>query len=160
MKRLYVDVGVLLSKTANTIALAPHASEFLTFALKRFDCHWCSAPTMLDPQLIVELLRPHLPDPLHERLQAIRHTPASTLKTENMSGDFYWIDDSPLAAEVTDLCRRGALDRWIEVNPRIRPDDLLEAINELTRALARDPSPPRPPANRHPTRFPQWFAHN
>ena len=53
------------------------------------------------------------------------------LKTEALAGDFYWLDDSPLQIELAELRRRHLFDRWIEVNTRQRPDDLLFAMSEL-----------------------------
>ncbi len=93
--------------------------------------------------------------------RAIQSAPFSILKTEAMTGDFYWIDSSPIAGEISDLCRRGALDRWIEINTRVRSDDLLRAIDELTCAQFRDDAvPSRIPGIRHRTDFSQWVAFN
>jgi hypothetical protein len=154
MKRLYIDLdGVLLVRIGNRITVAAHAADFLEFALGRFDCFWCTADNAVDSQFAVESLLPVIPRPLIDPLSRVKPAPYSILKTEAMSGDFYWIEDSPIAAEISDLCRRGALDRWIEINTRVKPDDLLRATDELIRALSRHPAPPRIPTLRHRTDF-------
>ena len=72
-----------------------------------------------------------------DKLTAIKPTRFSVLKTEAMDGDFFWIDDQPLQAELADLQRTDLHDRWIEINTRLRPDDLYYAVDELRRILER-----------------------
>jgi hypothetical protein len=69
-------------------------------------------------------------------MNRIKPTRFGVLKTEALEGDFYWLDDSPLAAELQDLRQRGLSERWIEVNTRRRPDDLLFARDELARVAS------------------------
>lgn len=162
MKRLYLEVdGVLLIQSGQSRALAAHADEFIEFALGRFECFWCTRYHAGDTSRLLSDLRPHPSASLFEKLRSVRPTSFAQLKTEAMSGDFYWIDSSPIAGEISDLCRRGALDRWIEINTRLRSDDLLRAIDELTRAQFRDGAiPSRIPGIRHRTDFSQWVAFN
>ena len=85
-----------------------------------------------DAQTVLSYLARYAQDDFIARLSPIKPTRFDVLKTEALGGDFYWLDDSPLAVELADLRRRGMFDRWIEVNTRIRPDDLLFAIRELS----------------------------
>ncbi len=111
MKRLYLEVdGVLLTRYGQSTSLAAHAGEFLEFALSRFECFWCTRFCAEDQ------LRRFVPANVVNFMRPVQLAPFSVLKTEAMTGDFYWIDSSPIAAEISDLCRRGALDRWIEIN--------------------------------------------
>ena len=71
------------------------------------------------------------------QLAAVCPTRFTTLKTEALQGDFYWLEDSPLAAEIEWLRVRGLLSRWIHVDTRERPEDLLSAGLELRRVVAR-----------------------
>ena len=139
---LYIDVdGVLIGKDAPdspTQRLARHAEEFLTFALNHFDVSWLTTHCRGDAQRVVEYLRMYAPDNLMPLLRQIRPTNWDTLKTEALQGDFYWLDDSPMQAELNWLRERDLLDRWIEVDVRRNPNDLLRAMTILRLALAKD----------------------
>ena len=133
MKRIYLDVdGVLLGESAGRVALASHAAEFVEFLLARYDVYWLTTHCAGDAQTVLTYLARYAPHCFIARLSPIKPTRFDVLKTEALGGDFYWLDDSPLAVELTDLRRRGLFDRWIEVNTRIRPDDLLFAMHELS----------------------------
>jgi len=136
---LYLDIdGVILGTnppTSQGVVLARHAADFLAFAVERFDCFWLSTHCKGDVQPVIEYLRPHVAEGMVPLLRHVGPTSFDVLKTEALRGDFYWIDDSPLQAELAWLATRGMLDRWICVNTRQRPEDLLSAMNVLRAAL-------------------------
>lgn len=122
---LYLDVdGVILGEGGRP---AQHLDEFLDFVLPRFNCFWLTT----HQTGVFDYLRQHLDPATMQRVQGIQPTTFCTLKAEVLAGDFYWLDDAPLACEIEWLQQRGLLDRWIEVNTRRRPDDLLRAVEFL-----------------------------
>jgi hypothetical protein len=80
---------------------------------------------------------PHLlrytPPEDHARLLALTATVLATdygtFKTEALPADepFAWLDDSPTGAELEFLRERGWMSRWLWVDTREEPDDLLRA---------------------------------
>jgi hypothetical protein len=132
---LYLDIdGVLLGKTdpaSPKIVLANHAQQFLDFALANFDCFWLTTHCKGDARPVLAYLRPYVPDDLMLLLAKIKPTTFDVLKTDALVGDFFWLDDSPLAIEITWLRERGLLDRWVQVDTRKRPNDLLAAMERL-----------------------------
>jgi hypothetical protein len=132
MRRIYLDVdGVLLGDSGGNAVLARHASAFIEYILDRFDVYWLTTHCQGDADAVLTYLTPYTPPDLIRKLEAVRPTRFQVMKTEALAGDFYWLEDSPLAIEVSDLQRRGLGDRWIEVNTRLRRDDLLFAMKEL-----------------------------
>lgn len=138
--RLYLDIdGVFLGKTdpaSHEIVLARHAGRFVEFALESFECYWLTTHCQGDSGPVIEYLRPYCDVPLLRLLASIRPTRWRTLKTEALVPPFLWLDDSPLALEIAWLRDRGFEDRWIHVDTRKRPDDLVEARRVLGRWLA------------------------
>ena len=68
----------------------------------------------------------------------IRQTRFETFKTEALPQDeemFLWIDDSPTGAELDWLRARGWLERWLWVDTREEPEDLLRAKRWLEERL-------------------------
>ena len=134
---LYLDIdGVLLGKTdpaSPKIVLANHARHFLEFAIGNFDCFWLTTHCRGDVQPVLDYLRPFVHDDLVPLLTKIKPTTFDVLKTDALRGDFLWLDDSPLAIEVSWLRERNLLDRWVQVDTRKRPDDLLAAMEVLTK---------------------------
>jgi hypothetical protein len=132
---LYLDIdGVLLGKAdpaSPKIVLANHVEQFLDFALANFDCYWLTTHCKGDAQPVIDYLRPYVSDELVPLLAKIKPTTFDVLKTDALRGDFFWLDDSPLAIEITWLRERNLLDRWVEVDTRRRPNDLLAAMEAL-----------------------------
>jgi len=142
---LYLDIdGVLLGRgcsASREIVLARHAEAFLDFALRHFNCYWLTTHCDGTRESVLRYLRPYCPADILARLAAVRPTRFRTLKTEALEGDFYWIEDAPLQVEIEWLKTRGLLSRWIEVNTRKRPDDLVTAMSRLRTAIvARNPT--------------------
>ena len=138
---LYIDVdGVLLGKQdpgSPDVILAKHAGDFLEFGLENFACFWATTHCRGDISTVLSYLHPYCNEAIKILLPAIRPTEFRTLKTEVLKGEFFWIDDSPLAVEIAWLRERGLEDRWIQVDTRQRPYDLLRAISILKQRLAR-----------------------
>jgi len=128
---LFIDIdGVILGKAApgdSEIILARHAEEFVGWALERFDCYWLTTQCRGDKQAVLSYLSPFCDEGAIRVFSRVRPTNFKTLKTEALSGDFFWIDDDPLACEIEWLERHGLLGRWIRVNTRNHTDDLLNA---------------------------------
>ncbi len=139
MANLYLDIdGVLLGKdipASPVVILANRAREFLTFALANFHCYWLTPRCKGDVRPVLHYLRLYAPDDLMPLLRRIGPTNYDTLKTEALQGDFYWLDDSPSQAELDWLRDRNLLDRWICVNTRKSPDDLVAAMGKLISTL-------------------------
>jgi hypothetical protein len=142
---LYIDVdGVLLGRTVPdrpAVVIASHTREFLSFALSRFDCYWLTTHCQGDSRGVLTYLRKYVDPGLEGLMSGIRPTRFDVMKTEALAGDFVWLDDAPLGCELAWLRDRGLLDRWIDVDTRRRPDDLLRAMEVLTRRLAGRPAP-------------------
>lgn len=150
MRRIYLDVdGVLLAHVEGRVALARHAPRFIDFLLDGFDVYWLTTHCRGEAGAVLNYLSGYAPAEVLDRLRAVKPTRFDVLKTEALAGDFYWLDDSPLEAEVAELRRRRAFDRWIEVNTRARPDDLLFAMEELS-AIPRERPSTGPSSNGSP----------
>ena len=138
---LYLDVdGVLLGSSrirCNQVVLAQHAEPFLDFALQYFDCYWLTTHCDGTSESVLAYLRPYCSAHLLRELVNVRPTRFRTLKTEVLTGNFYWVEDTPLQAEIRWLKSCGLLSRWIKVDTRKRPDDLVAALAAL-RAVVRD----------------------
>src|SRR5688500_14603200 len=138
VQRIYLDVdGVVLGESAGRVVLARHAAEFIDFLLARYDVYWLTTHCCGDARPVLDYLARYAPADFISRLSPIKPTRFDVLKTEAVDGDFYWLDDGPLQVELADLQRRNLFDRWIEVNTRQRPDDLLFAMSELAASERR-----------------------
>jgi tetratricopeptide (TPR) repeat protein len=67
----------------------------------------------------------------------VRATDYRGLRTETLPADgrFVWLDDAPEQGELAMLRGRGWLDRWLFVDTREEPDDLLRAQRVLSQRL-------------------------
>jgi hypothetical protein len=137
MVKIYLDVdGVLLGQESGNVVLARHAEKLIDFLIENFDVYWLTTHCSGDARRVISYLSRYAPQSLIEKLSSIKPTRFGVVKTDAISGDFYWLDDNPLQAEIAELRRREKLDRWIDVNTRARPDDLLFAIDELLYCLS------------------------
>lgn len=136
-RHLFIDIdGVVLGTTPGThnTALAPGAADLIQFGLSVGGCSWLSthgASGQREP--VMRRLRPFLPDSfvgLFDRVEAARW---QTLKTRALplSGEFVWLDDAPLRAELDELERRGVADHFLRVDTRKDWTALVGALAHL-----------------------------
>lgn len=143
--KLYIDVdGVLLGKASiNTadVILSNHAKEFLEFCLEHFECYWLSTHCKdNNSDKVLKYLSSYVDAEILKLLLKIKPTKWDTLKTEaiDFESEFFWIDDAPLYNEKEVLMEHGVFDRWIEINTRKNPDDLIQAIDILNLKIIGD----------------------
>ncbi len=137
--KLYIDVdGVLLGKISNNlpdIVFAKYAKEFLELCLENFECYWLTTHCKDNNNSnVIKYLSPYVDDEILKLLLKIKPTKWDSLKTEaiDLESNFFWIDDAPLYCEKEVLKKYGIFDRWIEINTRKDPDNLMHAIEILS----------------------------
>lgn len=145
--KVYLDIdGVLLGADpdkSHRVTLANHALEFLQFAVANFDVYWLAPQCRADAKAAVDHLVRHAKLSDRERLMdvagKVKATNWSKLRTEALpaAGEFVWMDDEPDVAEMADLRQRRLLDRWLWVDTREEPEDLVRARKWLEGRLAR-----------------------
>lgn len=142
--QVFLDIdGVLLGldrERPQRLALADHALDFLTFLLARATVHWLS-PGHREAKAAVDHLLAHTRQSDRERLLAlaprVRMASWRTLRTEALPSDgrFLWLDDAPSPDELAALRQRSWLERWLWVDTREEPEDLLRAQRVLATRL-------------------------
>ena len=143
--KVFLDVdGVLLGcdpARPQRLLLAPHALDLLSFVLARAEVHWLAPQCRGDARTVVDHLVRHSHASERERLLTlaarVRATDHRGLRTEALPADgrFVWLDDGPEQGELAVLRARGWLDRWLYVDTREEPDDLLRAQRVLATRL-------------------------
>ena len=144
--KLFLDVdGVMLGLDdgrTRRAALARHACDFLEFALANCEVFWLTTHCRGSIAPVTRHLVQHAPQSERERLlgliSRVRPTRFETFKTEALPKEeepFLWVDDSPTGAELDWLRARGWLDRWLWVDTRDEPEDLLRARRWLEERL-------------------------
>ena len=136
--RLYLGVeGVLLHRTGKSrgerrgFQMAPHALEFLTWAVYGFECHWL---TSLDQRggnnrirraFRVALELPALTGDLEILFECVSPTVWDRSMAEgiDLDSDFYWIAKNPDQVSLAALERRGLNERLILCSTNNKPDD-------------------------------------
>ena len=136
--KVFLDIdGVLLGvdrQRPSRAALADHACDFLAFALRHCEVHWLTPHCRGDAKPAIDHLVRHTPMSERERVMSLAArigvTDFEELRTEALPDDgdpFVWIDDAPTTAEMARLRERGLLDRWLWIDTREEPEDLLRA---------------------------------
>jgi hypothetical protein len=143
--KVFLDVdGVLLGTDRDKphrLLLADHALDLLTFVLARADVFWLSPQSRGDARAVVDHLVNHTKASDRELLMTlaarVRAADYRALRTEALpaDGQFVWLDDAPEPGELAMLRARGWLDRWLFVDTREEPDDLLRAQQVLAKRL-------------------------
>lgn len=132
---LYIDIdGVLLGRDRGdgvSTVLAEGVYELIGYVLSHFNCYWLTTHCPGDADCALRYIEPFCSRKVMNLAKRIKPTKFDTLKTESLRGDFYWIEDAPLASELAVLRKRGMLDRWLEANTRERPKDLLRVLATL-----------------------------
>ncbi len=143
----YLDIdGVLLRSTdgavwdTNYYEIAPHAVEFLRWAVGRYDCRWLTARDRRGSHEGIILAfqqalgTSNLPPDLLDLVLSITPQPWTGSKTSGIDlhqSDFIWVDDNPSTQDLLMLERAGCSGRWIEVNSDVNPHDLLRVMAYL-----------------------------
>lgn len=145
--KVFLDLdGVLLGcdrDKPHRLALADHALDLLAFLLARTEVSWLWPPARGNARAAVDHLVQHARASDRERLLSlagkVRAADWRTLRTDALPADgrFVWLDDAPEAGELAMLRGRGWLDRWLWVDTRETPDDLLRAQQVLAQRLDR-----------------------
>ena len=143
--KIFLDVdGVLLGidrERPQRLLLADHALDFLAFVLARAEAYWLTPHCRGDSRAVVDHIVRHSKASDRERVMKlapqVRATDYRGLRTEALPADgrFVWLDDAPEQGELAMLRGRGWLDRWLFVDTREEPEDLLRAQQALTKRL-------------------------
>jgi hypothetical protein len=148
---LYLDLdGVILRRTGHMgfrgrteFEVAPHAMEFLSWAVDNFHCHWLTSRShdggynAIERAFRLALPATNTPDDIRRLIRAIR--PASWDREKvggiDMSRDFYWVDDSPDDASMDVLEKAGLYSRLILASTDRYPNDLERVRKLLVRTI-------------------------
>ena len=143
--KIFLDVdGVLLGtdrERPQRLLLADHALDFLAFVLARAEVYWLTPHCHGDSRPVVDHIVRHSKASDRERVMKlapqVRATDYRGLRTEALPADgrFVWLDDAPEQGELAMLRGRGWLDRWLFVDTREEPEDLLRAQRVLQQRL-------------------------
>jgi hypothetical protein len=145
---LYIDIdGVMLLRLPGRRGLrdgcevAPHALDFLIWAVQHFDCFWLSSWSRYgeieEVQRAFRLAGGHefaaVARPIIASIRAVRW---KSYKTDGIdfSRDFVWLDDAPLAAEIAELVRRGRFSSLVRVSTDVEPESLLRVRAQIAAA--------------------------
>ena len=105
MVRLYLDIDGVLLTTKHTQA-APGVQAFIDFITSQFQCYWLTTHCKGNSATALAYLVRFLPLATVAKLQETVHpTTWDALKTEaiDLQADFYWLEDSPMQAELAKL---------------------------------------------------------
>lgn len=131
MKNLYLDIdGTIITKQGGIEA--NHLYEFLSFALKKFDCYWLTSHCKGDSSTALEHIKNKISEKSFELLKKFKPTYFELWKTEgiNFSNDFVWLDDYAFDGEKEMLKKNGALQNFIQVDLKSNPNHLLEIMED------------------------------
>ena len=131
MKKLYLDIdGVIL--TTKRTKPADFAIPFIDFATNHYDCYWLTTHCKGNTSIPLAYLAEHFDKATIGKLQKIKPTNWSTLKTEAIDflSDFIWLDDNPFASEINILTAHLAKDKLIIVDLN-KPDELKRVLEIL-----------------------------
>lgn len=131
MKNLYLDIdGVILKKDGTP---AENLTLFLEYATKNFECYWLTTHCDGDATKPFLYLVGRIPQEAVPFLEKIRPTKWKLWKTEGIdfSKDFLWLDDTQFEGEKNALIEKGALDKFILVDLKANPNQLLDITKNL-----------------------------
>ncbi len=130
--KVYLDIdGVLLANEENP---ALHAEELIHYLTENYEVYWLTTHCRGDAVHTQQHIARHFPKQITLRaLGKIQATNWDTWKTEaiDFSQPFYWIDDDLFDEEERELVARGARGRFINVDLRQNPAQLLDIIQLL-----------------------------
>ena len=129
MKNLYLDIdGVILKKDGTP---AENLTPFLEYATKNFECYWLTTHCDGDATKPFLYLVGRIPQEAVPFLEKIQPTKWKLWKTEGIdfSKDFLWLDDTQFEGEKNALIEKGALDKFILIDLKTNPNQLLDIVN-------------------------------
>lgn len=129
MKSLYLDIdGVILTKQG---APALHVVDFLRYVTEHYRCYWLTTHCDGDATTAFLYLVGRLPAEATQFLEKIQPTKWKLWKTEaiDFSQDFLWLDDTRFEGEQKALAEKGALDKFILIDLKANPNQLLDIVN-------------------------------
>jgi hypothetical protein len=132
--KVLLDIdGVLLGKKNGRVVLAKGADEFLRFVTSHFDCYWLTTHCQGDATAAVNWLKPYVSRKLIEVIKQIKPTTFNVLKTDALptDGNFFWIEDQPLASELIYLEKNSLLTSLIRVDTYRNKEGLVECLSYL-----------------------------
>ena len=138
--KLFLDIdGVLLGKINGKVALAKGAGEFLWFVTTYFDCYWLTAHCQDNVEIALAWLQPYTGKGLRELLLKIKPTNFNVLKTDALpkKGNFFWVEDQPMASELKFLEDNGLTRCLIRVDTYKNEDDLVRGLSFLQQAHSK-----------------------
>ncbi len=128
MKNLYLDIdGVILKKDGTP---AENLTPFLEYATKNFECYWLTTHCDGDATMAFLYLVGRIPQEAVPFLEKIQPTKWKLWKTEGIdfSKDFLWLDDTQFEGEKNALIEKGALDKFILIDLKANPNQLLDIV--------------------------------
>ena len=127
MKNLYLDIdGTII--TIHDDKEAKHLHEFLSYAVKNFNCYWLTNHCKGDIKPALYYLKSRVSPESFELLEKFKPTNWDRLKTDaiDFSSDFIWLDDYIFDAEKEILIKNNSLEKLILIDLDENPDQLLE----------------------------------
>jgi len=127
MADLYLDIdGVIITKRGGKEA--EHLFEFLSLALKKYDCYWLTTHCKNDVSTALDYVKDKVSKKSFELLKKFKPTNWNTWKTEaiDFNRDFIWLDDYIFDTEREMLLKNNALRNFIQIDLEAKPRQLLE----------------------------------
>lgn len=135
MKKIYIDIdGVLLTTKVTT--QADHAIQLINFITENFECYWLTTHCKGNKQTALNYLEKYFDKPTLNRLEKIKPTNWTTLKTEaiDFNSDFFWLENFPFQSEINILESNNKKDKLITVDLN-KTDELLRLMTFLAQSI-------------------------
>ncbi len=130
--KIYLDIdGTLLGQ--NSVP-AKGLHEFLEYVIQHHDCYWLTTHCKGDSEgALNSLRRNNVVQDTIDLATKIKATDWDVLKTDaiDMSEDFVWFDDSPMASELIALEKNNKTDSLYHMNTRENQYAIYEALDWL-----------------------------
>lgn len=127
MKNLYLDIdGTII--TIHDDKEAKHLNEFLSYAVKNYNCYWLTSHCKGDVRPALYYVKSRVSQESFALLEKFKPTNWDLWKTEaiDFDSDFIWLDDYVFDTEKEILMEEGVLEKLILVDLDENPNQLLE----------------------------------
>ena len=103
----------------------------MKYATQNFNCYWLTTHCDGDATKPFLYLVGRIPQEAVSFLEKIQPTKWKLWKTEGIdfSKDFLWLDDTQFEGEKNALVEKGALDKFILIDLKANPNQLLDIVN-------------------------------